>query len=297
VRVADKARARRGAGGAGTDPRQRAHAGPRTPDLAPAAGGDAFSQAEHDLRFDWGSDGLAAVAAGAGVVVVVDVLRFTTAVSVAVGRGAVVLPYVWGVGDAAAAYARSHDAELAGEREHGAWSLSPTDLQSVPAGSRLVLPSPNGSTLAFGAADEGPGATVLAGCLRNARAVAGVAAAVPGPVAVVAAGERWHGDIGPVRPAVEDLVGAGAVLRRVADARGDAASLSPEAVAAVAAYEAVTGDLAGWLAATASGRELAARGWDDDVAVAATAVAEDVAPVLDGVEFRAVTPGDARPIG
>ena len=212
------------------------------------------------MRFDWGPAGLAAVGAGAAVVVVVDVLRFTTAVSVAIGRGAVVLPYAWAAGDAAAAYARRHGAQLAGRREDGDWSLSPTDLLALPAGTQLVLPSPNGSALAFGAADGDPDATVLAGCLRNATAVARAAAGHDGPVAVVAAGERWHGDLGPVRPAVEDLVGAGAVLRGVADGRrasgaahGSAVAVSPEAEAAIAAFAAVGDDLGAWLAATASG--------------------------------------------
>jgi hypothetical protein len=31
--------------------------------------------------------------------------------------------------------------------------------------------------------------------------------------------------------------------------------------------------------------------------MAGAADAEDVAPVLDGAEFRAVTPGDVRPLG
>src|SRR4029453_9923911 len=167
-------------------------------------------------------DGLSPGAQGAGAVVVVDVLRFTTAVSVAVGRGAVVLPYVWAAGDAARAYAARHDAELAGRRGEGPWPLPPTHLAPPPAGpppgTRLVLPSPNGSALAFGAQNDVPDARVLAGCLRNAGAVAAVAGAQPEPVAVVAAGERWRGSLGPLRPAVEDLLGAGAVIRALVTA-------------------------------------------------------------------------------
>ncbi len=242
-----------------------------------------------DLRFDWGAEGLAAVGPGAGAVVVVDVLRFTSAVSVAVGRGAVVLPFPWGRGEAARAYADSRDAELAGLREAGAWSLSPTDLARLPAGTRLVLPSPNGSALSFAARDDVPGALVLAGCLRNATAVAGVAGACPGPVAVIAAGERWGGTGGPLRPSVEDLLGAGAVLRCLVDAAGrPEATASPEARAAMAAFDAARDDLAGWLDRSGSGRELAASGFGDDVAAAAVLDAEVVAPVLDGPAFTPV---------
>ena len=120
-----------------------------------------------ELRFGWGTDGLQAIGDGAAAVVIVDVLRFTSAVSVAVTRGAEVLPYVWTIGDAARAYAQGNGAELAGGREDGAWSLSPTDLGSLPAGSRLVLPSPNGSALSFRACDDAPGAMVLAGCSQR----------------------------------------------------------------------------------------------------------------------------------
>jgi 2-phosphosulfolactate phosphatase len=243
-----------------------------------------------DLRFDWGAEGLAAIADGAAAVVVVDVLRFTSAVSVAVGRGALVLPFPWGRGDAARAYAAAHRAELAGRREHGAWSLSPTDLAGLPPGTRLVLPSPNGSALAFAARDGVPHALVLAGCLRNAAAVAAVAGAAAGPVAVVAAGERWHGAAGgSLRPSVEDLLGAGAVLRALVEVAGRPGdSASPEARSAMAAFDASRADLGGWLARSGSGRELASIGFDDDVAAAAVLDAEAVAPVLDGPAFSAV---------
>jgi 2-phosphosulfolactate phosphatase len=253
---------------------------------------NAHGQSRWEVRFDWGTDGLGHVAADADAVVVVDVLRFTTAVSVAVGREGLVLPYMWDTGDAARAYADRYDAELAGKGRDGGWSLSPTDLAKLPMGSRLVLPSPNGSALAFGALDQALGVTVLAGCLRNAAAVAAVAgSAGAGPVAVVAAGERWGGNLGALRPSVEDLLGAGAVIDGlVAVAGRPADGLSPEAQAARAAFLAARDDLPGWLAGSASGRELAAWGWDDDVDAAAVLDAEDVAPVIEGPAFQGVAP-------
>lgn len=249
------------------------------PELAEAA-----RQSSYDIRFEWGLQGLDAVAAGCRSVVVVDVLRFTTAVTVAVGRGAAVLPFAWRQADAAA-YAERHDAELASsERQPGMWSLSPTDLQQAHHRLRLVLPSPNGSALAAWAVvavDEGE---VAAGCIRNASA-AGRWLAKRCPAAVIAAGERWADD--SLRPAVEDLIGAGAVLAAAHEATRGERVLSPEAHAAVAAFASVRDGLGAALSASVSGRELGARGYADDVAMAAALDAETVVPVLDGPAFVA----------
>lgn len=237
---------------------------------------DPFDQRGHRLRFDWGLDGLRRLAPSSGAVVVVDVLRFTTCVDVAVDRGGVVLPYRWR--DAGAeAFAAEHGAELAGRREDPAtpWSLSPTDLGGLPPGTRLVLPSPNGSALSFAALDCGA-RRVLAGCLRNASAVARALRDEPA-VAVIASGEL-AGEGSVPRPAVEDLLGAGAVLA----AAGPPGDASPEARAAVAAFRAAADDdLHGWLRASASGRELITRwAYDDDVATAAAHDVSDAVPEL-----------------
>jgi 2-phosphosulfolactate phosphatase len=213
------------------------------------------------------------------VIVVVDVLRFTTCVDVAVARGATVLPYSWYDGSEVA-FAQQHDAELAGHREDPAarWSLSPSELAAIPAGTRLVLPSPNGSALAFSARRHGA-TTVLAGCLRNAKAVATAALAAGGDVSVIAAGERWASSSGPLRPAVEDLLGAGSVLASAIDEVGSMAA-SPEARGPAAAFRDVSADLHDVLATTVSGRELSARGCADDVDMASAHDVSECAPVL-----------------
>jgi 2-phosphosulfolactate phosphatase len=220
-----------------------------------------------DIRFDWSAAGTVLLARACPVVVVVDVLRFTTAVEVGVARGAVVVPRRWPEGRGPPAGAR--------EAVPGRYSLSPASLLGVPAGTRVELPSPNGATVALAAA--GAGAVVLAGCLRNASAVGAAARALGGPVGVVAAGER-RGD-GSLRPAVEDLVGAGAVLH----AAGGRAS--PEARAAVAAFLDAAGDLPRLLAGCVSGRELAARGLAADLALAAELDVSTAVPCLHGGAF------------
>lgn len=209
-------------------------------------------QRSAEVRFDWGPAGVEAVTAP--YVVIVDVLRFTTAVDAAVGRGARVIPSRWKDGDA------------------GGASLSPVQLSRLGPGDQIVLPSPNGSTCAAIAAESG--ATVVAACLRNAGAVAAWLNEVTSEVAVIACGERWPD--GSLRPALEDLLGAGAVIAGLHGMR------SPEAAAAAAAAaaSAAMGDRAAAVRSCASGLELVARGWDDDVAFACQEGVSTTVPVL-----------------
>jgi 2-phosphosulfolactate phosphatase len=247
-------------------------------------------QESYRVRFDWGTQGAAVLAADVHVAVVVDVLSFTTTVSVALDAGAVVLPYRWDDGTAPG-YARRHDAVLAVARSQarpGQISLSPASLRATDAPARLVLPSPNGSTISY---QLGSLATVcLAASLRNAAAVAAWIDShhLPGAttVAVIAAGERWPD--GGLRPAVEDLWGAGAVIAGLA-ARGWTA-LSPEAELAGAGYQVVRGRELDALLSCASGRELVGDGYRDDVAIAAEADLSNAVPHL--VEQRFIPAGE-----
>ena len=153
-------------------------------------------------------------------------LSFSTSVDIALGRGVVVFPYRWHNGTEFE-FAESVDAEVADRTGEG-FSLRPSSLEQAPAGLRLVLPSPNGSALTFGASEAGASRTMV-GCLRDARAVA-AALDDAGSVTVIAAGERWNGTTGPLRPAIEDLLGAGAIIEALGRR-----SVSPEARIAAAA--------------------------------------------------------------
>lgn len=238
------------------------------------------------VRFDWGPMGLRTLAPEVDVVVIVDVLSFTTCVDIALGRGAEVLPYKWHDGTETA-YADEHDAIVATKRGveddtdgvAGGFNLSPSSLAEVPAGTRLVLPSPNGSALAFGAREAGA-TTVVAACIRNGAAVGSAFADDDVSVGVVAAGERWRGATGPMRVAVEDLLGAGAVLSMF-----DRLDLSPEARAAAAAWHDAEPEILERLRACASGQELIDRGWPGDVDLAAQAHVSDLVPVLVDERF------------
>jgi 2-phosphosulfolactate phosphatase len=243
----------------------------------------AHGQSAYSRRLEWGLSGALAVVADArpgDVAVVVDVLSFTTTLTVALEHGVSVHPYPWRA-EEAAAYAASRGATLAAGRREGraagVVSLSPASFLGVAGLDRVVLPSPNGSAICFALAEAG--VTVVGAALRNAPSVARRLRASPGSaVSVVAAGERWPD--GELRPAVEDLWGAGAVLAGLGGA-----GASPEARTAVAAFGAVSDRLEDELRRCASGRELVEDGFGADVDLAAAYGASDVVPVLYGDAF------------
>lgn len=244
-----------------------------------------YAQDGYRVGFDWGPVGAKVVAGN--LVAVVDVLSFTTAVTVAVDQGIDVYPYRWR-DETAVAYAKQYDAQLAVGRSDagpGDISLSPVTIRQAHGVERLVLPSPNGSTISQQLSDSG--ATVIAVSLRN-RSVAAAwvnerCAETPDlKVVAIAAGERWTD--GSLRPAVEDLWGAGGFLSAL-----QVDGLSPEARAAVAAYDAVAGELPALLYDCAGGRELTQYGYPDDVAIAAEVDSSQFVPVLRDGKMSAST--------
>jgi len=232
-----------------------------------------FDQSDYDIRCEWGEKGVSTLAPISDVVIIVDVLSFSTSVEIAASQGAVVYPYRW-KDETAAEFADSIEAELADENNKRGYCLSPASLQALPSGIRLVLPSPNGSSLSL---STGSTATI-AGCLRNCRAVAESAMRKGGTVAVVPAGERW--DEGTLRPSVEDLLGAGAVIAHL---RG---TLSPEARVAMAAFEVLSSNLLEHIKKCSSGREKIARGELGDVIIACELNASVCVGILTNGAYR-----------
>ncbi|HEY3559299.1 MAG TPA: 2-phosphosulfolactate phosphatase [Kribbella sp.] len=241
-----------------------------------------YAQDGFGAGFDWGPVGAEVVAGD--IVAVVDVLSFTTAVTVAADRGIDVYPYRWR-DETAVAYAEQYGATLAVGRSAAGpdgVSLSPVSIRRVTGITKLVLPSPNGSTIAQQLSETG--ATVIAVSLRNRQAAAdwvtqqvahGQDEVERPRVVAIAAGERWRD--GSLRPAVEDLWGAGGFLSALGNL-----SLSPEARAAVAAYESISDELPRHLHECAGGRELTQYGFEEDVAIAAEVDGSDSVPVLEG---------------
>ncbi|MFB2895348.1 2-phosphosulfolactate phosphatase [Aerosakkonemataceae cyanobacterium BLCC-F50] len=223
-----------------------------------------YDQSEFEIRCEWGIKGVEQLAPISNVVIIVDVLSFSTCVEIATSRGAIVFPFQWKYEDARE-FATSVGAELALKRsdilqERGVshqYSLSPQSLSQVPAGTRLVLPSPNGSTLSLMTGNT----LTLVGCLRNSRAVAEAAMSYGSQIAVIPAGEKWLDS--SLCPAFEDWIGAGAILSHLQG------SFSPEAESAIAAYHQATPNLKHLLKQCSSGKELIGKGFEADVDLAA----------------------------
>lgn len=217
-----------------------------------------FNQSEFELRCEWGELGVATLAPVSDVVVIVDVLSFSTCVEIATNNGAIIFPYRW-KDESAFSYALSVNAEVASfqRQSSNGYSLSPSSLIDIPAGAKLVLPSPNGATLSL---NTGPTPT-LTGCLRNSEAIAQFAMAHGTRIAIIPAGERWGN--GSLRPALEDLIGAGAILSYLNG------RLSPEAEAAVAVFRRWQNELVTALTQCSSGKELTIRGFAKDIELAA----------------------------
>jgi len=235
-----------------------------------------FDQGEFDIRCEWGAPGVAALAPISDVVIIVDVLSFSTCVDIAVHHGAIVFPYRW-KDESASKFAASMNAELADpKRTKSKYSLSPESLMQISPGTRIVLPSPNGATLSLKAKPT----PVLAGSLRNAGAIA-LAAMKFGPkIAIIPAGERWKDDHS-LRPSFEDFIGAGAIISYLTG------KLSPEAVSALAAFREVKPMIGEYLRQCSSGKELIERGFPEDVALASELNVSDSVPTLtDDVYVR-----------
>ncbi len=172
-----------------------------------------FDQSTYQVRLDWGTAGLARLAP-VDVVVVVDVLRFSSTVIDATASGVEVV------------------------------------LSEAETWSR------NGAAVAAAASSE---AIVLVGGLRNASAVARVVQTIQErrqartAVAVIAAGEL--DDAGVLRFAVEDQLGAGAIVSALSDRGID--HTAPDAAVAAEGFRALRSALRHMVGASGSGRELA----------------------------------------
>src|SRR5476649_714931 len=221
--------------------------------------GNWYSQSRFDVRLEWGLSGAENLAQEVDCVVVIDVMSFSTCVSMANDNNALIYPYIF-KDETAIKYAQTLGADVANftrKFDTGEFSLSPQSLQAIPTDYRLVLPSPNGSTISFMARDSG--AAVFSGCFRNLMATAKACIGFK-HILIIPSGERWMD--GSLRPAVEDYVAAGGIITFLGDR-----NLSPEAQAAAAAFACYKKDNFLSLNYCSSATELKERGFETDIAL------------------------------
>lgn len=246
-----------------------------------------FDQSGFSVRLGWGERGAKEASLTESLLIVCDVLRFSSAVVTAVHCGATVFPCpTYDDPAGAKSLARQHNAILAVHSrdvpEKGRYSLSPQSFLTVLPGEKIVIESLNGSICA---ALGDKGATVYAGCFLNAKAVAKAAqkeAEESGkPIMVLACGERSQlsDSEGELRFALEDYLGAGAILSHFT------LSLSPEAEVCAAAWRGSKARFKELLWDCGSGRELREKGLGADVESVSQLDLYSVAPRLVQGEF------------
>ena len=214
-----------------------------------------FDQSAYQVRFEWGAEGLARLAP-ADVVVVVDVLRFSSALVDAVVE-------------------------------------SPVSLEEARRGSA------DGAAVADAASDT----LLLVGGLRNATAVAEAILGVQEErqrrtsVAIVAAGES--APEGGLRFAVEDQLGAGAIISALSDRGIDHSS--PEAAVAAESFRGLRQAVRHLLSGSGSGRGIAQGGAAgaaaEEGAFAASVTVREAAALDDSTVVPTLRDGVFVPLG
>lgn len=230
-------------------------------------------------HLDWGRDGTHRAVERGDMLVIVDVLSFSTAVVTAVHHGGVIYPC--SQDEDAAAFKQRIGGEVAVHRrdvpQKGRFSLSPLTYEHIEPGTKVVLASPNGATCSRYARQV---LYLFAGALVNAQAVASAVSQVLEKhalnVTVIACGERWKTTLedGELRFAVEDYLGAGAILSYLQQEK------SLEASVCEGAFLYIQDKLEQVLWECESGRELREKGFGVDVQHAAQLNVYDSVPVM-----------------
>lgn len=246
---------------------------------------------------EWGPVGAKLAAQRGDAVVVVDVLSFSTTLTVAAERGmdtwVYSQPELRRLGGAEAVARSLRATSTVSRQRAGAddLSLSAAALLAAPPMRTALFTSLNG---AYAVSVSAAARHLAIGSLRNRSAVARLAGSWLAESAdlrltVVACGERWSSVSGEegLRPALEDLLGAGAIVEALL---AGGVSASPEARTAVASFASF--DLADF-PRLVSARELVATGFAADVPHAGAVDVTTRVPVRWRPERRRFVPVDA----
>lgn len=246
-----------------------------------------FDQSPYEIKVDWGIRGAKEAAIREEILIIVDVLSFSSTVIAAMENEALIHPFPPPINEKAKKYADQLGADLVVGRAEaiktGKHSLSPNSFKADDRGKLYVLCSLNGAACVE-AAKKVPG--LLMGSLRNAQAVAEAALELKKktgkPITIIPCGERWENvsaDENELRPAIEDYLGAGAIISSLEG------TLSPEAFVCKQAFQGSKHELSNLIRNCGSGRELKERGFAKDVEYCLQLNASSIVPVLSGSKF------------
>lgn len=257
------------------------------------------------IHLEWGAIGAKLAASRGDIVVIVDVLSFSTSVTIVLSNGGTPFSYSdqeikdqggrEKVENRLNAEIISRDRQLTDSR----FSLSPVSLKAVKPLDRIVLTSINGAHCVSSAAKS---PIVLIGALTNRLATAEAVSQLlrlnkTNRCTLVACGELWSSifpDEQGMRPSIEDLIGVGAI----AEALSSEFSLSIEAQNAVNAFSSYRDDLLHVLSSSISGRQLISREFEGDVELASVLDSEtEVAVWIPRNEIREFEPFSSVDLG
>lgn len=246
-----------------------------------------FDQSPFVCRVEWGPRGAREASERGDIVIIVDVLSFSSTVVTAVEHGALIYPFPSPINEQAHKYAAALNAQMVWGRaeglKFGGHSLSPLTFQPSDKGQSFVMCSLNGAACSW-IASRVP--ALLIGCLLNATAVAKhadeLSRKLDTPVTVIPCGEKWSDALSNennMRPGIEDYLGAGAILSRLDGSK------SPEAQVCIAAFEASRDRIKELIWDCGSGRELRERGFESDVEYCSQVDISSVVPILQENHF------------
>ncbi|WP_256700789.1 2-phosphosulfolactate phosphatase [Paenibacillus sp. P46E] len=226
-----------------------------------------YDQMDYEIKLEWGARGTRAASQRGDIVIIVDVLSFSSTVVTAVQHQAIIYPYPPPLNEQAKAYAQTKNAEMVWGRaealREGGHSLSPLSFGAGDRARNYVMCSLNGA-LCTSAASQVP--ALLIGCLLNASAVAKsaqrFAQKLNRDITVITCGEKWSDAVNQennLRPGIEDYLAAGAIIAQLQGSK------SPEAEVCAGAYEYSRHKIERLIRESASARELRERGYDADV--------------------------------
>lgn len=243
-----------------------------------------FDQKSFDCRLDWGLNGIKRAVKRKDIIVIIDVLSFSTTVITAIHYGAEIFPFIKSNIKDIDLYAQKINAEVVlGRSEAKLYkrqSLSPLSFDKSCNKKKFLLPSRNGSTYSKIAENN---KYVFIGSIINASSVSSTINKIRKfnkiPVTVISCGERWKEDK-ELRPSIEDYLGAGAILSTLNGIK------SPEAKVCINAFKTSKPELKKLIWNSISGRELRSWGFDKDVRYASKLNMIKEVPFLKNKSFK-----------